>query len=61
MKDSVTLKSPLLEDVEDRIEKMDKKIQFYKSFILTDEKFVSKIKENRFYVPEGCKYLTNYN
>ena len=47
-------KFTLLNDVEDRIEKMDKKIQFYKSYILTDEKFVSKIKENRFFVPEGC-------
>ena len=55
LKDSVTQKSTLLQDVEVRIENMDKQIQFYKSFILTDEKFVSKIKENRFYVPEGCK------
>ncbi len=51
-------KSSLFDEMDKRIENIEKYINYYKSEIFSDdEKRVSKIKQNRFFAPDKCKLL----
>lgn len=57
-KNSVSTENDELIKTETRIKLVNEKIDFYKSFLLDSEKRSSKIRENCFYIPQGCKIFT---
>jgi hypothetical protein len=48
-------KNTMFEEMEKKLENMDKHVDIYKNEIFSDGKRVSKIKSNRFYAPDKCK------
>ena len=57
--EKVKCDNDLIENVEQRIDSMDQTISFYKEFFLDDDKRISRIKANKFLLPDSCKFNTN--
>ena len=49
-------KDAKFDEMERRIENIEKYCDVYKNEVFSKDKRVSKQKENRFYAPEKCKY-----
>jgi hypothetical protein len=56
LKDKVKCDSELIENVGQRIDSMNQTINYYKEFFLDDDKRISKIKANKFLLPDSCKF-----
>ncbi len=61
LKEKVSCESDLIENVEQRIDSMDQTINLYKQFFFDDEKRTSRIKANKFLLPDSCKFYERFN
>jgi hypothetical protein len=60
LKEKVSVENNLIENVESRIEAMDKNIGSYKDLFLDDNKRYSRKKANKFLLPDTCKSFLSF-
>lgn len=56
LKNSIDFRSDALDDLEKRIMSVEACIDSYRSLFLEDKPRYSKIKNNKFYIPDKCEY-----